>query len=263
MLQLRSIMNEFDYGRRPLDDPQGWKPEDVQLGVHFLKSRYGMTLSDFGLEGEPNTEDEKQLIAFLEEFFDMPEMVANKAKFADMLSVLVKVKSKFPKLLDPAQGTPKEFIWRGATITRDIFMDLNWKVIKKADPYLVATSPIKPVKPRSDRGVHSFTAVWQTAWKFANRHNIHPNMWRIPCVFKISVKDKNTLFNPMFLNTIGMWSEFEVLYVGDSFKPIEYQIPSYVIKRIMSLQNKADQTPEVAAFYSKLTPMAAEMKILK
>ena len=88
-------------------------------------------------------------------------------------------------------------------------------------------------------------------------------MWRIPCVFKISVKDKNTLFNPMFLNTIGMWSEFEVLYVGDSFKPIEYQIPSYVIKRIMSLQNKADQTPEVAAFYSKLTPMAAEMKILK
>ena len=263
MTRLKDILNEFDYGQRPLDDPNAWNPEDVRLGVDLLKSRYGMTLSDFGLEGEPNTEDEKQLIAFLEDFFDMPEMVDNKAAFANMLSTLVKVKSKFPKLLDPAQGTPKQFIWRGATMTMDMFMKLDWKVIKKADPYLSATGPIKSVRPRSDRGVHSFTAVWQTAWKFANRHNIRPNMWRIPCVFKISVKDKNTLFNPMFLNTIGMWSEFEVLYVGDSFKPVEYQIPSYVIKRIMSLQDKADRTPEVAEFYTKLMPLASEMKIIK
>jgi hypothetical protein len=67
----------------------------------------------------------------------------------------------------------------------------------------------------------------------------------------------------MFLNTIGMWSEFEVLYVGDSFKPVEYQIPSYVIERIMSLQDKADRTPEVAEFYTKLMPLASEMKITK
>lgn len=239
-IQLRTLLQELKYGNRLLDDPQQlqniiakanpWQTMDI-------RSIDPLELEKFKILGiEKNTKDEALLLTHLTSFLtgDMYKLPGGWKK---VLEELLALKSKFPEILDPlsyAGGrsiTDLEYVYRGATIPIDLFLQLDWE---RSTHGVKADYSGKALTPRSRRGAHSFSAEPNVAIRFARRnYDTSPERKSfISCIIAIPRADSNLLFNPKFLNlfmdVVGQ-AEYESIYVGDQITPDHIIFPKGLV----------------------------------
>jgi hypothetical protein len=229
-VKLVNILRELEYGKRLFADPN---PQALKADSK-KRAKFAYLI---GNEPEPNTEDENEFLLGLRSFtkatigqgVDIPSILVSNAP------KLLSLKSKFPKILDPLSSSSndwitaprgKQLVLRGATIPRSTFEKINWNDYVDLSKYefIAVPNPGLEVAPRSQRGVHSFTIDPKIAYNFLSRQSRNdPD--RVPIIIGISADNPNFVFNPDFVNTISNFTEDEVLYVGNTFKPDFFILP--------------------------------------
>ncbi len=229
-MKLIKILQELEYGKKLFADPTSPAISTNKL----KKAKFDYLIGD---EHESNTEDENDFLLGLRTFtkatigqgVDIPSVLKDNA------SKLLSLKPKFPKILDPLVSNSndwitaprgKQLILRGATIPRSTFEKLNWDDYVELSRYefIAVPNPGLEVAPRSQRGVHSFTIDPKIAYNFLSRQS-RKDPDRVPIIIGISADNPNFVFNPDFVNTISNYTEDEVLYVGNTFKPDYFILP--------------------------------------
>ena len=182
---------------------------------------------------ELNTPEEHRLLDFLSSFVEtgygssaqrrLPDSIYNDLKY------LLKVKKKFPLILDPQMGSNNlGKVWRGAAIplsqakevlekgkkTTNKINDWASSSIELTDRYEIKMD----VRSRAliEKKAASFTTDWTTANVFYNTRiqNIAEDD-DVPVILEVDVKSPNLLFNPNFLNLFSDYEENETWYVSD------------------------------------------------
>ena len=176
------LLEDLDYGERLFADPEdAWKV-DPDLIKPF----------------EPNTEQEKQLLKALTDYFRQPSSEIN----PQMLEDLYKLRDKFPKILKPKPGTDN--VYRGATIDLPTVMSAKW--IKYSYGYY--TTDITTVKSRREGFISVSTNEAEAKFFVAQSKQVND---RIPVIYDIPIKQNKVLFNTDFTNGISRFSEDEML----------------------------------------------------
>ena len=203
----------------------------IDLDAKFVNFLHKLYEPDF----EPNTVWEDALLRNLKDYFYENKGGKN---LGTLLKGLLPLKSKFPRILDPAQsqdgggsGKPWEtgyegYAWRGATIP---LKDLQ-KLIPQST--LVGYSNEKdPKKIRIDgfaidnpnfiyksRGGYGFTSFSIDAYTASHFRGMYQDD-RITVVYGVKLTDPNLIMNPDVSNLLSDYKEYETLYVGDKVKP--------------------------------------------
>lgn len=271
MLRLRGILNEFDYGKRLLDDPTNWAGGLYSDKFSTDKHRA------LDIQGEPDTEDEalfvQDLITYLKD-----QDKADPGKILPVLKKLVPLKSKFPKILDPRSGITGDVIYRGATIPFSIFdrnIPARTKIIRGEDGGSIGTVAALNInttmRPRARRGFYSFSGEYERAENFAVRaaHKTEQRETllelRMPCIVATSVDDAKCIFNPAYIDAVGPYYEYEVLYIGDNIKISAIYIPKWVLRVVISniygyirdVGGEDNAEPEIIKMLTKLLDIAS------
>jgi hypothetical protein len=204
MIKLINLLFEdIDYGERLFADPEdAWKV-DPDLIKPF----------------EPNTEQEKQLLKALQDYFRQPSSKID----PKMLEDLYKLRDKFPKILKPKPDI--ENVYRGATIDLPTVMSAKW--IKYSYGYY--TTDITTVKSRRE-GFISVSTNEAEARFFAGQNQDTKD--RIAVIYDIPVKQNKVLFNTDFTNGLSRFSEDEMLLLttGGKFAVEEVTIQNAHLK---------------------------------
>lgn len=239
MIQLKTLLREFEYGERLFDDVK-----NILNVIFNSPSRRGditsseQELAKFSITGiERNTKDEALLLKHLAAFLQGDASATGpgypkSAQWKASLKELLALKSKFPQILDPTSSTGGksfgEYVFRGATIPVELFLQLDWKFSGSG---MYATNPGKTLRPRSKRGMHSFSGEFGVAKKFAQRnmYGTRPkDLATVACVIAVPITDSKLLFNPNFLNLfyrlVGA-VEHETIYVNNSITPDHFIMP--------------------------------------
>ena len=196
--------------------------------INFFKNLYA---PDF----EPNTKDEDELLKTLKKYYFENTGAKDLGK---LLKGLVPLKSKFPKILDPAQskdvggsGKPWQtgyegYAWRGATMKLSELQKLipqsrligqvNEKDPKKIriDGFAI-DDPNFIYKSRGGYGFTSFSLDAYTSYAFKGQFDDD----RVSVVYGVKLTDPNLIMNPDMSNLLSKYKEYETLYVGDKVKP--------------------------------------------
>jgi len=213
--RIKEILKELDFGKNLFADPTSPAIDDKGDYKKFIK----------GDQEAPNTEEEEEVLRDIhrftvEQYDDIKALQKNAQK-------LLQLKSKFPEMLDPKQGKDVgEYIWRGATLPKEIVAKIAPKVDRGyADVNINIT-------PRSKRGIHSFSSNFYKATQFMDMQwNSKHRNGRIPVAIGIKSDNPNFLLNPDFLENITDYpNEREIFYVGDTFPVskvyIEFSAPA-------------------------------------
>ena len=203
----------------------------LQLDDQFISFLNKLYAPDF----EPNTKDEDELLKALAEYFYQNTGAKDLGK---LLKGLVPLKSKFPRLLDPAQskdvggsGKPWQtgyegYAWRGATMPLKDLQRLipQSNLIAQAnekDPRKIRIdgasidNPNFIYKSRGGYGFTSFSLDAYTADNFKGQFDDD----RVSVVYGVKLTDPNLIMNPDVSNMLSGYKEYETLYVGDKVKP--------------------------------------------
>ena len=239
----------------------------LQLDDQFISFLNKLYAPDF----EPNTKDEDELLKALAEYFYQNTGAKDLGK---LLKGLVPLKSKFPRLLDPAQskdvggsGKPWQtgyegYAWRGATMKLSDLQRLipqsrlvgqaNEKDPKKIriDGFAI-DDPNYVYKSRGGYGFTSFSLDAYTADNFKGQFDDD----RVSVVYGVKLTDPNLIMNPDVSNMLSGYKEYETLYVGDKVKPDVIMVTDRRIKgqfqddaRISRFTDKTDNPNPVAYF---------------
>lgn len=202
-LRIKEILKELDFGKNLFADPTSPAIDDKGDYKKFIK----------GDQEAPNTEEEEEVLRDIHRFTitqydDIKALQKNAQK-------LLQLKSKFPGMLDPKQGKDVgEYIWRGATLPKEIITKIAPKVNENGYAEINLN-----ITPRSKRGIHSFSSNFYKATQFMDMQwNSKYRNGRIPVVIGVKSDNPNFLLNPDFLENITNYpNEREILYVGDTF----------------------------------------------
>jgi len=182
---------------------------------------------------EPNTDDENEILRQLQIYFDAPMGKLEKGDLDKLLPHLLKLKKKFPKILDPTMSNVKTLstfverigkqykntmAWRGATITsKDVEALLPASRLINLGMHSVAVidSPNYTNTPRGNYGFISFSTHIDNARGFG----VTQKPDRIKVVYGVKLKTPNLIFNNTMTNALSNFLENEVILVGKSFKP--------------------------------------------
>ena len=176
------LLEDLDYGEQLFADPTDTPKVDPDLIKPI----------------EPNTEQEKQLLKVLRDYFRQPSSEID----PQMLEDLYKLRDKFPKILKPKPGT--DIVYRGATIDLPNVMSAKWQKYT----YGYYTTDITVVKSRR-KGFISVSEN-ETEAKFFVAQSVQVDD-RIPVIYEIPVEQNKVLFNTDFTNGISRFSEDEML----------------------------------------------------
>jgi hypothetical protein len=144
----------------------------------------------------------------------------------DLLKDLLKIKSKYPKQLDPRIGGNK-FGYRGTTFNKDFISKL--KVKSKSNGVTeYEVPPNLKITSKGNRGFLSFTTDEEVAKGFGHYsgyvdHKKSPD--RVGGYVRVSLDNPNFILHPNFTGELSKdleyskESEKETLYVGNSFTP--------------------------------------------
>lgn len=207
---------------------------------------------------ETNTQKENEFLKDLNNFF-----IRNKWRDIDKsdLELLLRYKSKFPLILDPAKSS--NVVFRGATISLETVLQLGITKASGKSYYLKGPFPTVSSK-RSDAPGLSFSTEIRIAEDFATEKLYTPEVLlrenRVPCIYGLRTNNPKLLFNPDFITNISVHDdEKETILVGNEFKPdgiILYK-PSFIIENAMSSSyNFEEQYP----LYYELNKMIKNFK---
>ncbi|MCP4803288.1 MAG: hypothetical protein GY891_10655, partial [Bacteroidetes bacterium] len=235
----------------------------IGLDAKFISFLHKLYAPDF----EPNTIWEDALLKKLQDYFY--ENTGAK-DLGPLLKGLVPLKSKFPKILDPAQskdvggsGKPWEtgyegYAWRGATMPLKDLQRLipQSNLIAQAnekDPRKIRIdgasidNPNFVYKSRGGYGFTSFSLDAYTADNFKGQFDDD----RVSVVYGVKLTDPNLIMNPDVSNLLSNYKEYETLYVGDKIKPdvIIVQDPRILSQFREAARNAGTENP--LAYYDE------------
>lgn len=209
---------KFDFGEKFLADYRSERPEWSE----FVKRIYAPNF-------EPNTEDEKELMDLMMQYFDENEK--NQKELGDFLKEILPLKDKFPKILDPMQfdesvsDYPKwaegyeHCAWRGTAITKkeiNNFLPQSRLVFgSPIDMSFVVDAPSTVYRSRGSYGFFSFTIDPSVVTKF-NANSFDEGR---TVKYGVDLKNPNFLLNPKVADSLSYYKEREIFYVGKSVKP--------------------------------------------
>ncbi len=209
---------------------------DWEQGQHAIVNAYGEfmdKLKDSMKQNadELNTPEEKRFLKYLYDWIDDGggEFSRLPAGMYKDLKYLLKIKKKFPLVLDPMQSSNNlNKFWRGGSLPLDKakeILDNAKQLTDKIPPgqarakygilnhYQIKTS----VKSRAleNKKYASFTSSWSTAISFHSTQIQNTTDDRVPVILEIPANLPKLLFNPEFLNLFSDYSEHETFYVDN------------------------------------------------
>jgi hypothetical protein len=233
------FVNEMDYGKELLTDPNALPRAD-----YFKK---------LGLPFEPNTVEENELIAYLQEWMMNPHKVSKDPTLGLILKELLPLKKKFPKILDPKAGRhlyEGKSLYRGTTIPLKELMALNgkWQPNGHLD-YPTGAIQLKTKYNWKGMGINqkgftSFTPSQPTAIDFA-RESDHALFGpfhaaetikalesgrdrMIAVILEIPDTYANAIMNPHFTVSVAQFlTEYEVFVLGQPIQIERIHLPDW------------------------------------
>lgn len=248
-----------------------WADEDFfgvpDIDIDLIKFFNKLYAPDF----EPNTMWEDALLKRMQNYFYAN---TDAKELGMLLNKLLPLKSKFPRLLDPAQskdvggsGKPWQtgyegYAWRGATMPLSDLQRLipQSRLVGQAnekDPKrlridgFAIDDPNFVYKSRGNYGFTSFSLDAYTADNFKGQFEDD----RVSVVYGVKLTDPNLIMNPDVSNLLSKYKEYETLYVGDKVKPDVIMVTDRRIKdqfkddaRISKFTDKTDNPNPLAYF---------------
>lgn len=181
---------------------------------------------------EPNTDDENEILRQLQIYFGGDMGKLEKGDLDKLLPQLLRLKKKFPAILDPTKSIVKTlstFIdrvgkqyngmaWRGATISsKDASALISKSKLVQLGVHSVAVID-KPNYTNSPRGNYGFIS-FSTHIDNARGFGYTPTPDRIKVLYGVKLTTPNLIFNNTMTNALSAFAENEVILVGKSFKP--------------------------------------------
>jgi hypothetical protein len=206
---LTNILKEFDYESELFADPSA---------LHTTPYAFKQLIS----KEEPNTDDENKFIKALERYTHDESNSLSPSGLKDLL----KLKSKFPKILDPRTSSDADgYAYRGTQIDIDILLNSNIKQIQDGSKWAyVIDNPNVTLKSGKSGGYLSFSLSKPVAAGFSRRafdgqtdKLVSRNMF--PVVLEIDLNHPKLIFSPNFINTVTKFREAETLLISKVVKP--------------------------------------------
>jgi len=226
-MRLLHLLHEFEYGENLFADPSHYSNVQTTSDLNIIGYR---NYADI----ETDTEDETRALELLDVFYSGDFVNLDETALYKLIAPLKKLKSKFPKILDPRTSPGiGQMVYRGATISLDLVKDM---------PYTVAGSNIIlevpknfKVRPQSGRPIHSFSIKRYMAVNYALNQTLMSveNPSRVPAIICVDVNDPNLLFSTRFSELHSIYrEEEEVFYANYDITVNELILKSAIIEDI-------------------------------
>ena len=219
-MKLEDIYEKLNVGDKLWADVDG---EGKKSWNDFISKLYA---PDF----EPNTDDEKKVLKALTNYFR-----TNKSgELGVYLKDLVPLKSKFPQILDPrAQGyipasseetewvsNGGDYAWRGATMplsqAQKLIRDTEYKHTPMfSNRGFVINQPNITYVSRGKKGFTSFSSDLRGALQFRGGMGSDA----VSVIYGVKKSNPNLVMNPDASDSISVFKENEILYVGNDVEP--------------------------------------------
>jgi len=231
---MKSPISELDYGKE-------------LFGQNLPNRRYNPNWKKLIPNEEPNTDDENKALYLLKKWYDDEKSPAELTK---LFGELLKLKSKFPNVLNPTMGRStyenNEF-FRGTLLPLSHLIKLGgWEKydgLDFDDRGAIQTKASYLWKPKSSKGFTSVTPTPHLALNFALDYAWRKvkGMWErnilkslqgkgdtlVPVILVFKDTHPNMIINPIFSNLLSANVESEVILVGKSSKPSYIIVPNF------------------------------------
>ena len=235
MIKLKNLLKEFEYGKSLFTDPM-----DPSIDK---KSNFISLLDTFNLIKEPNTDDEKNFLKALSDFFNMS---MSKSIDVSILKHILTLKSKFPAVLDPTKSS-ESLAYRGTTIGIDKLVNMNFN--KTGNDLYEVNNPNITLQSKGSSGYLSFSNNYIKANSFSQGRGTGRESLRelvpsgmFPILIGIDINTPNLLFNPSFSNIVSTFDESETILVDTQCTPkiIFLNEPLELLDRIDKFSETSD-----------------------
>ena len=241
-----SVVEAADVGKKLLADDEfaARVGRDHDRFYQFVDVMY----RDEGFED--NTKYEEQLVRYLQDYFKDEKNSTNLSK---MLNSLLKIKNKFPKLLDPTKSkrmaevrkfisrtgmawygnVPSDMLWRGAKMPMKELERLLPKTNKLGEKFdfMVGTdNPGIKYSSRNKAGFTSWTVDPTSAVTFAKKRPKN-EAEEVAVIYGCKADNPRFLLSPELSNSISKWGEDEVFLVGNA--PVKVDFLVVVDERVL------------------------------
>jgi len=229
---MKSPISELDYGKE-------------LFGQNLPNRRYNPNWKKLIPNDEPNTDDENKALTLLKKWYDDEKSPAELTK---LFGELLKLKSKFPNVLNPTMGRSEyenNDFFRGTLLPLSHLIKLGgWKKYDGLDfDGAIQTKSSYVWKPKSSKGFTSVTPTADLALNFALDYAWKGirGMWErnilkslqgkgdtlVPVILVFKDTHPNMIMNPIFSNLLSANIESEVILVGKSSKPSYIIVPNF------------------------------------
>jgi hypothetical protein len=213
IIRLKDLLKEFEYGDKLFADIE----DENLINPEFL----GKLIAK---PEEENTDDEKKLLKALNTYFSKGVL---KTIDASILKKLLKLKTKFPKILDPSASAKKlKHAYRGTTIGIDTLLKAinNGNLSKAGYKTYVIENPQITIQSKGSTGYLSFSTEMVHANAFAydvadgSKIKKLIKQGLVPITAEVSL-NANFLFNPEFIMAFSNYEEDETLLIDTEYTP--------------------------------------------
>lgn len=186
---------------------------------------------------EPNTKEEYDFLNFIQKWvhhgFGEETQKAIPHNLFKNFHFLLKIKNKFPLILNPTYGdNVGKYVYRATTISKSVAREILGDTQTSKDDFSIDANTnfgnqrftrIKksmsiPSGALRDKNAASFTAKLDVAMTFLKRYSLNPELEseKTQCIIEVPTNSPNLLFNPDFLNIFSHFNEAESLYIDKS-----------------------------------------------
>ena len=235
---MKSPISELDYGKE-------------LFGQNLPNRRYNPNWKKLIPNEEPNTDDENKALYLLKKWYDDEKSPAELTK---LFGELLKLKSKFPNVLNPTMGRStyenNEF-FRGTLLPLSHLIKLGgWEKydgLDFDDRGAIQTKASYLWKPKSSKGFTSVTPNIEVAYNFAMTYSSgHLTTFfddlvdnegdvmnkKFPVILAFKYTNPSAILSPVFTNALSTYRESEVFLVGNSIKVDKIYIPGFMSNKI-------------------------------
>ena len=233
MIKLKDILKEFEYGDKLWADPMGGMDITTKLTRYqdFIKKIYNNDI-------EYNTPEEAKVLKAIVSYLKYN----NKEGINPYLDELLKLKKKFPNILDPkSSNRTKDKLYRGMTGVVDVIVKYieSAKEVKevtiKGSNWILLKDVSAIVTSRAAGGFVSMTTSINKSveFGFASSEDRWPIITETPYISL----ESSVIWNPEYLATLSKYDESEIWFLGNSFPATNiyiYNPPNRSYNKILS-----------------------------
>ena len=211
-------LNEAIVGDEIVCDNCGWNWKIVDGGDDlYICHKCGHDNTPPSLQEKINPDSELQIKKYIEDYSEIN---------VDILKDLLKIKSKYPKELDPKSGGNR-YGYRGTTFSKEFINKLKVKNKTNGVTEYEVPSNLK-INSKGDKGFLSFSTDEEVAKGFGHYSgyvDYKKSPDRVGGYVKISLDSPNFILHPDYMNSLSKDMEYskenekETLYIGNSYSP--------------------------------------------